>query len=99
MPFEKIKEWKNFDADTGKDSAREFREYFIPDFSKWKHHDKYQAALNGSKGPQGRNPEANLTVIALALQIQRDLSPFPFFHSRHFVFFCREKFDGSSFIE
>jgi len=27
-----------FDADTGKDSAREIREYFIPDFSNWKNH-------------------------------------------------------------
>ena len=30
---------------TGKDSAWEIREYFIPDFSLWKDHDKYQAAL------------------------------------------------------
>jgi hypothetical protein len=27
VPFERIKEWKAFDADTGKDSAREIREY------------------------------------------------------------------------
>ena len=31
MPFARIREWKCFDADTGKDSAREIREYFIPD--------------------------------------------------------------------
>jgi hypothetical protein len=24
------------------DAARVIREYFIPDFSKWKHHDSYQ---------------------------------------------------------
>jgi len=45
VPFEKIKEWKAFDADTGKDSAREIREYFIPDFSNWKDHDSYQQAF------------------------------------------------------
>jgi hypothetical protein len=32
VPYDQIKEWKAFDADTGKDSAREIREYFIPDF-------------------------------------------------------------------
>ena len=41
VPFGEIREWKNFDADTGKDSAREVREYFIPDFSNWKDHDVY----------------------------------------------------------
>jgi hypothetical protein len=30
---------------TGKDSAREIREYFIPDFSNWKNHDSYQEAF------------------------------------------------------
>ena len=44
-PFAKIREWKNFDADTGKDSAREIREYFIPDFSNWKDHDSYHKAF------------------------------------------------------
>jgi uncharacterized protein YjbI with pentapeptide repeats len=42
VPFEQIKAWKLFDADTGIDSAREIREYFIPDFSEWKDHDCYQ---------------------------------------------------------
>jgi len=46
VPFERIKSWKNLDADTGKDSAREIREYFIPDFSHWKtDHDAYARAL------------------------------------------------------
>jgi len=43
--FETIRDWECFDADTGKDSAREIREYFIPDFSNWKEHDSYQAGL------------------------------------------------------
>jgi hypothetical protein len=33
------------DGDTGKDSAREIREYFIPDFSYWKNHGSDQAAF------------------------------------------------------
>jgi hypothetical protein len=45
-PFEKLRDWKCFDADTGKDSAREIREYFIPDFSTWKDHDSYQQAFS-----------------------------------------------------
>jgi uncharacterized protein YjbI with pentapeptide repeats len=44
-PFEDIKKWKLFDADRGKDSAKEIREYFIPDFSNWKDHDSYQKAF------------------------------------------------------
>ena len=43
--FETLRDWECFDADTGKDSAREIREYFIPDFSNWKEHDQYQAAF------------------------------------------------------
>jgi hypothetical protein len=42
-----IKDWECFDADRGKDSAREVREYFIPDFSNWKDHDSYQKAFQG----------------------------------------------------
>jgi uncharacterized protein YjbI with pentapeptide repeats len=45
VPFEAIKPWKLFDADSGIDSAREIREYFIPDFSNWKDHDSYQTAF------------------------------------------------------
>jgi hypothetical protein len=44
-PFENLRQWRAFDADTGKDSAREIREYFIPDFSRWKEHDSYQEAF------------------------------------------------------
>jgi uncharacterized protein YjbI with pentapeptide repeats len=45
VEFERIRAWTCFDADTGKDSAREIREYFIPDFSTWKDHDAYQKAF------------------------------------------------------
>jgi uncharacterized protein YjbI with pentapeptide repeats len=40
--FETLRDWECFDADTGKDSAREVREYLIPDFSNWKDHDSYR---------------------------------------------------------
>lgn len=45
VPFGAIRDWECFDADAGKDSAREIREYFIPDFSEWKEHDKYKKAF------------------------------------------------------
>jgi hypothetical protein len=35
VPFEQIKKWKRFDSDSGRDLAREIREYHIPDFSRW----------------------------------------------------------------
>src|ERR1700734_1798457 len=44
-PFETLRDWECFDADAGKDSARQIREYFIPDFSNWKNHDSYQGAF------------------------------------------------------
>jgi len=44
-PFKTLRDWECFDGDTGKDSAREIREYFIPDFSNWKDHDSYQEAF------------------------------------------------------
>jgi hypothetical protein len=45
VDFEVIRHWTCFDADTGKDSAREIREYFIPDFSHWKDHDSFEHAF------------------------------------------------------
>jgi uncharacterized protein YjbI with pentapeptide repeats len=45
VPFDEISDWKAFDADMGKDSAREVREYFIPDFSNWKDAKAYEAAF------------------------------------------------------
>ena len=45
VAFPKLRNWKYFDADIGIDSAREIREYHIPDFSNWKDHDSYQTAF------------------------------------------------------
>jgi hypothetical protein len=46
VDFEVIRNWTCFDADTGKDSAREIREYFIPDFSNWQDHDSFEHAFD-----------------------------------------------------
>src|SRR6266581_3350718 len=50
VSFEAIRDWECFDADAGKDSAGEIREYFIPDFSNWKNHDEYQKAFGRLMG-------------------------------------------------
>jgi hypothetical protein len=41
VSLEAIRVWECFDADTGKDSAKEIREYHIPDFSKWEDPGQY----------------------------------------------------------
>lgn len=53
--MEDVKQWKLMDADRGVDSAREIREYFIPDFSEWKEHDSYQKALGRLVGDLKNN--------------------------------------------
>ncbi len=41
--YEAMREWECFDGDLGTDSAKEIREFFIPDFSGWKtDHDGYK---------------------------------------------------------
>jgi len=45
VDFAAIRNWTCFDADTGKDSAREIREYFIPDFTNWKDYDSFEQAF------------------------------------------------------
>ena len=45
VSFDAIRTWECFDADTGKDSAREIREFFIPDFSDWKNREAYRVAF------------------------------------------------------
>jgi hypothetical protein len=46
VPFEAIRDWECFDADSGKDLAIEIREYFIPDFSNWKDHDSFEKTFD-----------------------------------------------------
>ena len=45
IDFDKLKTWECFDADTGRDSARDIREYDIPDFSQWTNQDFYRQAF------------------------------------------------------
>jgi uncharacterized protein YjbI with pentapeptide repeats len=45
VDLEAIRNWECFDADVGKDSAVEIREYHIPDVTKWKDHDAFEAAF------------------------------------------------------
>jgi uncharacterized protein YjbI with pentapeptide repeats len=45
VDFQCLRDWTCFNGDIGKDSAREVREYFIPDFSQWKSHEPYQHAF------------------------------------------------------
>ena len=47
VDYEAIKTWQCFDADTAKDLATEIREYYIPDFTAWKDHDAFEAAVAG----------------------------------------------------
>jgi hypothetical protein len=42
VPFAEVRSWKQFDADRGDDTAKEIREYYIPDFTDWKNHDVYR---------------------------------------------------------
>ena len=44
VSYEAMQSWEYIDS-SGKDLAEEIRQYFIPDFSRWKEHDSYQAAL------------------------------------------------------
>ena len=44
--FEALSDWQAFDADTGRDLAREIREYFILDFSEWEDEAKFDGALS-----------------------------------------------------
>ena len=41
-----LRDWECFDADIGKDTAVEVREYFIPDFSEWKDDAAFEKAVN-----------------------------------------------------
>ncbi|MFZ1007756.1 MAG: toll/interleukin-1 receptor domain-containing protein [Candidatus Sulfotelmatobacter sp.] len=65
--FETLRDWECFDSDTGKDSAREIREYFIPDFSNWKNHDSYQVAfqrlISDLKASDARPPATQPTHL------------------------------------
>lgn len=45
VDMDTLRDWECFDADIGKDLAVEVREYFIPDFTRWKDHDSFERAF------------------------------------------------------
>jgi hypothetical protein len=59
VPFERIAGWSMPDPVTGKDAAREIREYFILDFSNWRDETAYQKSLQ--RLLEGLRAERNLT--------------------------------------
>jgi uncharacterized protein YjbI with pentapeptide repeats len=65
VPYEKVEKWKLFDADAGTDTAREIREYLIPDFSDWREPDKYKLAVQklvrDLRAPDPARPSAGST--------------------------------------
>lgn len=46
ISFDSLRKWRCFDSDSGRDMARDIREYFIPDFSRWRDDAHYQRALH-----------------------------------------------------
>ena len=46
VSFGELEDWRLFDADLGKDLAAEVREYYIPDFSKWKKPGVFERAFS-----------------------------------------------------
>jgi hypothetical protein len=65
VEFETLRDWECFDGDTGKDSAREIREYFIPDFANWKDHDSYQNGFDRLLKDL-KSPDAGAKPVATA---------------------------------
>jgi hypothetical protein len=45
MSFQDLRSWEYFDADIGKSSSREIREYYIPDFTNWRSATFYREEL------------------------------------------------------
>ncbi len=45
VAFKTIADWECSDSDSGSDIAREVREYFIPDFTDWRHRRKFNRML------------------------------------------------------
>jgi hypothetical protein len=61
--FEALDKWECHDSKSGKDLAEELRQYFIPDFSRWKEHDPFEVAfarllkdLRGKAAPPSPTP-------------------------------------------
>jgi hypothetical protein len=59
VSFDELRDWKCFDAEAGTDTAREVREYFIPDFSEWHDASKYGAGERLVKALRTVDPAPN----------------------------------------
>jgi hypothetical protein len=46
VPYGKVKEWRSFDSDSGKDLAVELREYLIPCIDNWTDNKKFSAFVD-----------------------------------------------------
>ncbi len=42
VDYEAIRKWQCFDADTGRNLAREVREYYVPDFQNWQNRSSFE---------------------------------------------------------
>jgi hypothetical protein len=45
VPYDKIRNWELFDADTGEDLAVHIRGFFVPDFSEWRSPERFATAI------------------------------------------------------
>jgi hypothetical protein len=66
VPFDTLKQWELFDADSGQDLAVEIREYLIPDFSAWQDTAVFEkqtkallAGLGAASSPSGSRQGAS----------------------------------------
>jgi hypothetical protein len=66
VPFEDVRTWKQFDADLGDDSAKEIREFHIPDFSGWKAQDIYKPLFERLLADLNKTPQDPRPLIHLA---------------------------------
>jgi len=70
--MDKIKSWQCFDSDSGKDVAKEVREYFIPDLSNWQNDEAFRVnAAKLLKGLQQANPSSSDDVMKYSERISK----------------------------
>jgi hypothetical protein len=45
IDYSELEDWECLDPETGTDLAAEIREYYVPDFRRWKNHDSFEKAF------------------------------------------------------
>jgi hypothetical protein len=70
-PLEELESWEEINPDSGKESAREIREYFIPNFSNWSDHYSYKQVFGGFLRDLQQNTTPLRSTSKLALQAER----------------------------